>query len=725
MAEPLFLFKGFAFGVHALPVMAVGALIFLIGLLILFQTRRAIRDIAFFFFCMAAALWLFTMGFVYSAPDAGTALRLYKTLTFFGVVNLTPNLYLFAACVSGLLAKQKGWVILTYLITYGIYFMSLVTDRFITTPHLYFWGYYPRYEPWNYLFLLTFAVVFFANQAHLKLACAREAVPVKKQQIRFIKLSLLFGVTAFIDFVAKIWVVPVYPAGFISMFILVCLLAYSIIRYKAFDIETVIHKTVLWVASFSLILIPIFLVYRLYFPFIRDSGPGQIFFGVVSFLVFAVYLREFQPRIDHFFQRRKADLESIARQFTGDLVHLKDFDSLVRLLEETLAGALYPQWVDIFIYDEKQGTYNVVNPGGETGRATQLKSGEFLRWLTAHNRIAHRKFVEIDPVYAEIKDDAVRYFEDAGALVAIPLILGERLLGVINLGKKANLKRYNALDFAFLTGLKNQSAIAISNSLIYLNIEEQVKARTRELVEVQKQLIQAEKLATVGTLSGGVAHEINNPLTAILTNVQMLLAFSGEGGAGADRESLELIEEATQRCRGIVQKLMAYAKKPLESEQSAATDLAEVLRKTVAFISFQLEQEGVQIVVDAAPGHYFVMGNNNELEQVLTNFILNARDAIRETKKQGRVSLVLSRGRGQVRVKISDDGSGIPPNVLPKIFDPFFTTKDVGKGLGLGLSICQSIVEKYNGKITVESVLQEGTSFTVEFPEYAGDAGVA
>jgi len=720
MPNALFQFYGFQFTWHAIPIMAVSLLILAIGLMILFETKRTVGNIAFVLFCFSSTLWLFTMGFVYSSPNPETALRIYKTLTFFGVINLTPNLYLFAACASGLMQRQLKWVILTYITTYSIYFLSLTTDKFITAPHLYYWGLYPHYEPLNYLFLLTFAIVFFANQAHLKLAFEREESAIKKKQIRLIKLSLLFGLTAFIDFAAKIWMVNIYPTGFISMFILICLLAYSIIRYKAFDIETVIHKTILWTASFLLIIIPVFLAYRLSFPYIKESSALQMIFGVTSFFIFAFYLRVIQPKIDHVFQRRKANLEEISSQFIGDLVHLKGVDNLIRLIETTITNALYPRWVDIFVYDERQGGYQAANRSTTANRPSRfLKDDAFLKWLNQNDKIVYREFFEIDPEYADIKDVAARYFESTQAVVAVPLVLNERLLGVINLEKKANLKRYNAVDFQFLTTLKNQAAIAISNSLIYQNIESQVKARTAELVEVQKQLIQAEKLATVGTLSGGVAHEINNPLTAILTNVQMLLAFSDDEGAKMDKESLQLIEEATQRCRTIVQKLMTYAKKPLESEQVSVTDLLDVLKKTIAFISYQLEQDSIKIVVDVKDDSYCVLGNHNELEQVLTNLILNARDAILAANKKGNIYITLSKSNHHVTVKVKDEGTGISKEVIAKIFDPFFTTKDVGKGLGLGLSICQSIVAKYKGTITVDSKPGKGSVFEIKFSEYA------
>jgi len=245
-----------------------------------------------------------------------------------------------------------------------------------------------------------------------------------------------------------------------------------------------------------------------------------------------------------------------------------------------------------------------------------------------------------------------------------------------------------------------------------------VKERTEELVEVQKQLIQAEKLATVGTLSGGVAHEINNPLAAILTNVQMMLMFADDEDTKVDKESLELIEEATQRCRTIVSKLMTYAKKPMESDEISRVDLMDALKKVISFIRYQLEQDGVKIFVEAEDTCYPILGNNNELEQVFTNFILNARDAIKKANKSGDIHIVFAKTDKQIKVSVKDEGAGIEDKILSKIFDPFFTTKDVGQGLGLGLSICQSIVEKHQGKIEVKSAVDKGTEFLIEFPIY-------
>jgi C4-dicarboxylate-specific signal transduction histidine kinase len=295
--------------------------------------------------------------------------------------------------------------------------------------------------------------------------------------------------------------------------------------------------------------------------------------------------------------------------------------------------------------------------------------------------------------------------------------LEDNLIGLRILGDKRSGGIYTLEDLNTFSLLANQAALAVENALLYGNMEEQVMQRTKELMEVQKQLVQAEKLATVGTLAGGVAHEINNPLTAILTNVQMLLASGGQADAKLDKESLQLIEEATKRCRTIVQKLMAYSKKPLEAANVTELDLLKVVNNVVSLLGYQLEQENIKVIIDSEESSYLVTGNQNELEQVITNIILNAKDAIKRIRKNGTINVSFSQKGGQIYIKIKDDGAGIPKEIISKIFDPFFTTKDVGKGLGLGLSICQAIVEKHNGFLTVQSEINNGSTFTIQLPK--------
>ena len=135
----------------------------------------------------------------------------------------------------------------------------------------------------------------------------------------------------------------------------------------------------------------------------------------------------------------------------------------------------------------------------------------------------------------------------------------------------------------------------------------------------------------------------------------------------------------------------------------------------VNFLKYQLEQENIKITVNTPKNDYFITGNQNEIEQVLTNIILNSRDAIKKVRKHGLINTSINQDDGHVIISIEDNGCGIPSEIASKIFDPFFTTKDVGKGVGLGLSICQSIVEKHGGVTTFKSEVNKKTTFKLDF----------
>ncbi|MCF7908523.1 MAG: GHKL domain-containing protein [Candidatus Omnitrophica bacterium] len=691
---------------HAVLYHLVGILTLLEGIFIFSQNRKSLVNLAYGLSCLSVALWLTGTGMALNSKLELTALIWTRTYFFLGVIFNTPSIYFFSVAWQKSLFPQEEnkkikIVIFNFLCGLGFYIFCLNSNLFIQGFWNHSWGFYPKAGSLYFIFVgwvyaLMMLMLFNFIQVYRK-----GGDPVIKKQAKLMIIAFSIGYLGTAEFLMD-YGFTLYFLAFIPVFICITIVGYSVIRYRTMDIETVIHKTALWIFSYSLIAAPIFFLYNGLSEKIESSNLLLFIFWTASFLAVTVYLRLIQPKIDHFFQRRKANLEDISSEFTKNLVHLKGLNQLIERIKETITNAFYPQNIDILIYGQDDERY---------------QDEPFLLWLVKNDKIAYRDFIEIDPAYSAIRSDARKYFDSVAAAVVVPLVLNERLLGVINLTRKSNLKRYAAVDFNFLRLLKNQSAIAISNSLVYENIEEQVKRRTEELVEVQKQLIQAGKLATVGTLAGGVAHEINNPLAAILTNAQMLLMSPDELNVEEARESLELIEEATKRCRTIVRKLMTYARKPVESTTISKINLIDVVNKVKAFLDYQFKQENIQIVVVAETSNYPVVGNQNELEQVVTNIVLNAKDATKRVKKSGIIDISLMSNDGWIRLDIKDQGSGISKDHALKIFDPFFTTKDVGKGLGLGLSISQSIIEKYKGSIFFHSQEGEGTIFTINLPE--------
>lgn len=235
--------------------------------------------------------------------------------------------------------------------------------------------------------------------------------------------------------------------------------------------------------------------------------------------------------------------------------------------------------------------------------------------------------------------------------------------------------------------------------------------------QLQKRLMQNEKMAAVGTLAGGIAHEINNPLGGILAFVQLAMReLEQEHEVQAD---LKEIEEAALRCKTIVRNLLDFSRQGFDDEMGAV-QLNEVVLKAMALAKINARDHNVQMTSTLDENLPFIRGNHGKLQQVIINLITNAVDAMRKTG--GEISLVTSCSpdRRKVLLKVKDSGTGIDKQSLDKIFDPYFTTKGQGEGTGLGLSICYGIIKEHKARIDVESKLGLGTTFTLQFGSIAG-----
>ncbi len=236
--------------------------------------------------------------------------------------------------------------------------------------------------------------------------------------------------------------------------------------------------------------------------------------------------------------------------------------------------------------------------------------------------------------------------------------------------------------------------------------------RDRQLKEyMHKRLSQSEKLASLGRLAAGVAHEINNPLTGVLTYSHLLLKEAPEGSS--DREDLEVIVHETTRCRKIVKELLDFARET--KSQRKPSDLNKVVRNMISLVNNQVSFQNVQVRAELASDLPDIPMDPNEMQQVFTNLALNAAEAMPEGGVI-TVKTALDEEDNFVRAEISDTGTGIPDENLSKIFDPFFTTKEAGAGTGLGLAVTYGIVQRHEGTIEVRSEKNKGTTFIIRLP---------
>ncbi len=255
----------------------------------------------------------------------------------------------------------------------------------------------------------------------------------------------------------------------------------------------------------------------------------------------------------------------------------------------------------------------------------------------------------------------------------------------------------------------------------FQRMTEELSTREDALKNANQRLMESEKMSALGQLGAGIAHEVKNPLTSIRGYAQM-----GQRKIPHDHplsEYFKTIEKETDRSLEILKNLLKFSRQ--ETAEMMVIDLNAVVADTVKLVSHQLMMKEVRLEPHLFAQSLYVNGNANQIEQVLLNLFINAGDAM-EGKREGRITVSVDAPEvSMARIRVGDNGSGIPPEVVGKIFDPFFTTKPVGKGTGLGLSVSYGIVKEHKGEISVESRMGGGTTFTILIPRVQQSAEAA
>lgn len=229
--------------------------------------------------------------------------------------------------------------------------------------------------------------------------------------------------------------------------------------------------------------------------------------------------------------------------------------------------------------------------------------------------------------------------------------------------------------------------------------------------KMEQQIIQSERLAAMGQMIGGFAHELNNPLTSILGMAELLQETETDEGA---RKQLTVLHQQARRAAEIVQNLQFFARPPAPGRSQV--NLNELVQRTVHLQAYPLRKSNITVDFLQEPSMPAIMADPNQLMQVFLNLLLNAEQAIRENRDKGTIRVRLGRNTGSVWVTFQDDGPGIAPETLEHIFDPFFTTKRPGRGTGLGLSICKTVLREHRGNIEAANAPGGGAVFTITLP---------
>jgi signal transduction histidine kinase len=313
-----------------------------------------------------------------------------------------------------------------------------------------------------------------------------------------------------------------------------------------------------------------------------------------------------------------------------------------------------------------------------------------------------------DPYVESIVEEGLK------ATAYIPLFKKGESIGVMSVSS-LNPFMFSTEHVEFMTAIGNQVGIAVDNANLYENI----KGAYQELKEAQEQIIQTEKLASLGKLAATIAHEINNPIAVVLTYIRLMIKLMEKDRFSHERleditRYLATMESETERSGEVVKNLLAFSRQDKVTIESHSIE--EIIDRTLILISHDLEMKEIQLKKNIAPNLPKAQCDFKQIQQALLNIMYNASEAM----LNGGVLTVKADMRdgvdGFLDVIISDNGCGIAEEDKENIFEPFFTTKEKGKGVGLGLSVVYGIITRHKGIIEVESELGKGSTFKVTLP---------
>lgn len=289
--------------------------------------------------------------------------------------------------------------------------------------------------------------------------------------------------------------------------------------------------------------------------------------------------------------------------------------------------------------------------------------------------------------------------------IVFPLMSRSGLVGILNMNRTVNTYPFTDNDLRPLGIFATQIAQAIDNARLHSELQEKM----RQMEQMHAQLVQSEKLSSIGLLAAGMAHELNNPLTAVLGNVQLVMQDLGTEHS-VYNELCEILKGAA-RCQTIIQDILRFSRQ--EVFACEPINIENVISDALKLIERELELHNISLERIIAPQLSPVLGSVHHLQQVFLNITINALQAMPEG---GVLSIITEQTGSEIKIKFTDTGQGIPPDILPKIFDPFFTTKEVGKGTGLGLSVCHGILREHQGSIEARNEPEHGAAFVIKLP---------
>jgi signal transduction histidine kinase len=674
-----------------------------LGGTVFFRQRGEDISRSYVLFLLSVFVWIFGIGMEIEAPNKNWGL-FWNQWLYSGAIFIPTFFIQFVQSYLGKIRRNP----LT-----SCYIISIALLIFNFTP-LFVKDVVPK-GSFNYasvpgIIFPFFALYFFLGLIYsffLIIKELRNSVGIKRNQLKFVLLGSVIGFSGgSTNYLLVFDVIHIPPIGNYFLALGLFIHFYAIIRHK--DINIVLTKGATYGLITLILLIPsaTLVIFGQKYLF-KEINYVSLTIILLILLIVVDLFQKVKPRteraVERFLFKDRYDYRETLGKFSKAMVSILDLQSLSKTIIETITQTMGVEKASLFLVSEEKGGYTLresknVNITTSTQRLS--KDDPLPYYLHKVGEIIIREELA-KRVHIPVINNVVNEMSLLEAEVSIPLIWKEQLIGMINLSHKFTKDIYSREDIELLSTLANQTAIAIENARLYEDLK-----RSKSYIR------RADRLASLGTLTAGLAHEIRNPLVAIKTLTHLLPERLDD--EEFRNKFLQIASGEVDRISSLVTELLDFARPSdpkLEMEH-----INIILDGMILLVSTEAKKKLINIIKSYASDLPPVQIDREQIKQVFLNILINAIDA---TPEKGKItvktqSFMKPGGEPYVQIEFTDTGCGIPSDQLEEIFNPFYTTKITGSGLGL--SISNQIVQDHKGYIDVESQLDKGSSFFINLP---------
>lgn len=692
------LYYSFKINPHSFSWIIATTINIVLALFVYTKNKKNSTNIAFALFSSTIALWSFSVWGLHVASNSSVASN-WSRIFSFGMLFIPATFIHFIFAITQKINKNKHSIYLSYLIAtiFSLLNVSGLLVRDFVNVGV---KYTPKPTILYILWMLNFTIWMAYGLYVLYKTYKTTSNLIEKNQIKFVFIAYAVAVIFAFTNAPLSFGIKIYPIGGLSSIIYTGIVAYAIVKYQLMDIEIIIRKGIVYAALTACVTGGYVLLVGISYAVLgmnRTMHRSLILEGVsASIIAFVVlnFKNRIQDAIDRLFFRDKYDYRKTLATLSDNLSSIFGLDKmLVAVLDTIITTVHIDKGLVLLLNSDKQAfeARYAVNIDSETRKILEIKRDTpFVRSVmdSRHGFIHGENGGDIGDLPGK-----------AGIVLSLPLRIKGKVLGILCLGNKLSEEAYTDEEQELFMTIANQAAVAVENALLYA-----------EMREMEKNIHQADKLASLGALASSVAHEVKNPLVSFKTFVQLI------GKKDSNPETIKrlqaVVSNELDRVENILNELLNFSRTPREKLQNV--NLGKTINEMLELMQIEILKNHIKVTANYEAGLPDIIGDRDQLKQVFLNIILNAIDVM---KDGGNISISAKRDGKSVKISIADTGPGISKEDAVKVFKPFFTTKE--KGTGLGLSISRKIIKNHNGKIEIVSPPENeknGTAFIISIP---------